>query len=222
MTTPRAQRPGQPGRVLIAVANYVFDEPARSRVALPAVADLQSEVAAAGAHRGRRVVARVRGYVAFWKLVIAAPLILPSSPMGGRLTTLMFGRSGGRALGLLVVALCAAIWPMFGWFVAAVMFGGGALAMVLHWWHDRHPSVLAPPTPLASLSHPEINLSSIPVAGDIGGLFFVVGSLMIVLVGLPDLRWFALGTVVAGGLLSRALLRWRASHHDTPSSIVGR
>ena len=220
MTTSRARRPGRPGCVLIAIADHVFDEPARSRVALPAIADLQLEVAAAGAHRGRRLAARVRGYVAFWKLVVAAPLIMPAAPISGPLTTVLFGRSGGRALGILVVTLCAAIWPMFGWFVAAAMVGGGALAMVLHWWHDRHPSVVATASPLASLHNPEINMSSIPVAGDIGGLFFVVGSLMIVLLGLPELRWFALGTAVAGGLLSRALFRWRSSHRDTPSSIL--
>lgn len=215
MTTVRRR----PGRLLIAAAHRLFDEPLRSRLVLPAIADLQAEMREART-RGGRLRAYTRGVVAFWKLVVLAPF-LASTPVGS-VTTLLFGRSGGKAVTALVVALSVAMWPMFGWFVAAVMVGGGALAMVLHWWHDRHPSVIAPAYPLASLHNPEINLSSIPVAGDIGGLFFVLGSLLIVLLGLPDLRWFALGTMVGGGLLSRALFRWRAAHRSAPTSIVGR
>ena len=58
----------------------------------------------------------------------------------------------------------------------------------------------------------EINLSSIPVAGDIGGLLFVIGAIVTVLLGLPDIRWFVLGSVVVGAVLAGGLFVWRSSH----------
>lgn len=216
MTAPRARRPG---RLLLALANRLFDEPARTRVVLPAIADFQQEVLSADT-RGDRVRAYLRGGAALSRLVVLSPW-LPSTA-GGSPTTILFGRSGGRALALLVMTLYAAIWPLFGWFVAAVLVVGCALAMALHRWHDRHPSEIAPAHPLASFHHPQINISSIPVAGDVGGMFFVVGSVLIVLLALPDLRWFALGTMLTGGALSRALVRWHASHRSAPMSVVGR
>jgi hypothetical protein len=119
---------------------------------------------------------------------------------------------GGAAdplLSLLVVTLFAAIWSMFGWFVLAAVGGGVIMAIALRWWNSRHPSQLAPNsgTPGA-----EINLSSIPVAGDFGGLLFVIGAIVTVLLGLPDIRWFVLGSVVVGAVLAGGLFAWRSSH----------
>ncbi len=249
----------QPGERLVTLATFLFDEPTRSTFVIPALADYQQELGEAGTSRFRRLTAHVRGYAAFARLLVAAPFIVPSAPMGGPVTTFVTGRYGGNmllvlalalfaairplfgwfaiavvALGvglaillrlwntrhpnarggaadplltLLIVTLFAAIWSMFGWFVLAAVGGGVIMAIVLRRWNTRHPSQLAPSsrTPGA-----EINLSSIPVAGDIGGLLFVIGAIVTVLLGLPDIRWFVLGSVVVGAVLAAGLFAWRS------------
>ena len=59
---------------------------------------------------------------------------------------------------------------------------------------------------------PEINMSSIRVGGDLGGLIVAAGCVAILLIGVPGLRWFiglslALATVLAG-----ATIAWRRTH----------
>ena len=263
----------QPGDVLVRLAARLFDEPTRSTFVIPALADYQQELRDAGAHPIRRLSPHVRGYAAFARLLLAAPFIVPSAPIGGPITTFISGRYGGNMLlvlalalfaairplfgwfavavvglgvalaialrvwhtrhpdarsggadpllSLLVVALFAAIWSMFGWFVVAAVAGGAIMAIVLRRWNTRHPSDLAPaggrPMPGA-----EINLSSIPVAGDIGGLLFVVGAVVTVLLGLPDVRWFVVGSVVVGAVLAGGLFIWRSSHAGalTPANSI--
>jgi len=129
---------------------------------------------------------------------------------------------GGAAdplLSLLAVALFAAIWSMFGWFVLAAVGGGAIMAIALRRWNTRHPSELAP---TSRRPEAEINLSSIPVAGDFGGLLFVIAALIIVLLGLPDIRWFVLGSVVVGAVLAGGLFLWRSSHTSalTPANSI--
>jgi hypothetical protein len=209
-----------PGRLLLKLARVVLGEPALSTVITPAIADLQQEVLEAGASRTARLRARARGYVAFAKLMVMAPFLVAGSPAAGPFVTLMSGRSGGSAVVLLVPILCVAIWPMFGSFVMAAAVAGLLLAIIMRWWHTRYPSSLAPADPMA-LPRPaaEINLSSIPVAGDIGGLIFVVGSFVILLLGLPDLRWFVSLAIVAATVLAIGLYAWRSSHPSTASAL---
>jgi hypothetical protein len=255
----------QPGERLVKLATRLFDEPTRSTFVLPALADFQHELQDAGQNPVRRLLAHVRGYAAFARLLLASPFIVPSAPMGSPITSFVTGRYGGNlllvlavalfvairpwfgwfavaviALGvvvaialrawhtrhpgarggadpllsILVVALFAAIWSMFGWFVLSAVGGGVILAVALRRWNTRHPSQFAPAgrTPGA-----EINLSSIPVAGDIGGLLFVIGALITVLLGLPDIRWFVLASVVVGAVLAGVLFLWRSSR---TSSLV--
>ena len=254
----------QPGEHLLNLAARLFDEPTRSTFVLPALADFQQELHEAGASRVRKLTAWVRGYAAFARLVLAAPFIVPSAPMGSPITTFIVGRYGGNLLlvlavalfaairplfgwfavavvasgialaaalrlwhnrhpgarggaadpllSLLTVALFAAIWSMFGWFVLAAVAGGAVMAVALRRWNTRHPSELAPSSGRASMPGAEINLSSIPVAGDIGGLLFVIGAIVTVLLGLPDIRWFVLASVVAGAVLAGGLFAWRSAH----------
>ncbi len=250
----------QPGERLVKLAAFLFDEPTRSTFVIPALADYQQELEEARNNTIRRSIAHVRGYAAFARLLVAAPFIVPSAPIGGPVTTFVTGRYGGNmllvlavalfaairplfgwfavavlALGvalaillrlwntrhpdarggaadplltLLIVTLFAAIWSMFGWFVLAAVGGGVIMAIALRRWNTRHPSQLAP---RASTPGAEINLSSIPVAGDIGGLLFVIGAIVTVLLGLPDIRWFVLGSVVVGAVLAGGLFAWRSS-----------
>ncbi len=249
----------QPGERLLKLATLLFDEPTRSTFVLPALADFQHELQDAGARPINRLAAHVRGYAAFARLLLAAPFIVPSAPMGSPITTFVTGKYGGNLLlvlalalfaairpwfgwfavavvafgvvvaialrawhtrypgtrgggdpllSLLVVALFAAIWSMFGWFVLAAVAGGVIMAVVLRRWNTRHPSQFAP---AARTPGAEINLSSIPVAGDIGGLLFVIGAIITVLLGLPDIRWFVLASVVVGAVLAGGLFLWRST-----------
>ena len=69
------------GTLLLAIARLLFDESVLSRAVYPTIADLQEEVREAGADRRRRLLARWRGYRAFWILVLAAPIACWSWPM---------------------------------------------------------------------------------------------------------------------------------------------
>jgi len=53
--------------------------------------------------------------------------------------------------------------------------------------------------------HPGISMHKLPISGGAVGLLFVVGSMLVFLLGIPAMRWFlagsvALGLGVAGGL----------------------
>ena len=253
------------------LARLLFDEPALSTIVSPALADLQHETRDAGSNRIKQLAARARGYLAFSRLVLSAPLIASSSPIGGPLTTMVLGKHGGNlllvlalalfaairplfgwfavgvmvfgavlaialrfwntrhpgmrgrpALALPACALLAAVWSMFGWFVVAAIGCGALFAIALRRWNTRHPTALAPEKSCSSMPAAEINLSSIPVAGDIGGLFFVVGAIVTVLLGLPDIRWFVLGSAVAGTALAGGLFAWRSAHTGalTPANSI--
>src|SRR4029079_19372383 len=78
-------------------------------------------------------------------------------------------------------------------------------------WYDRHPSA-HPAPPERQRRSPQINFSSTEVAGNIGGLIFVVGSLFIVTLGLPSVIWFLFAATIAGCFLAWALAAWHTSH----------
>ncbi|HWF83270.1 MAG TPA: hypothetical protein VG222_00390 [Vicinamibacterales bacterium] len=100
---------------------------------------------------------------------------------------------------------------MLGAWVAFVAAAGALLAIVIHAWYRRHPSDLPTPTEPQRRS-PQINFSSTEVAGNVGGLIFVVGSVIIVAVGLPSVFWFLLAGTVAGCFLAWGLVAWHTSH----------
>lgn len=55
--------------------------------------------------------------------------------------------------------------------------------------------------------YPEINISRIRVGGDLGGLIFVVGMMVCLLLGVPSARGF-FGGSLAGGVVVAAILLW--------------
>ena len=207
--TPTDQDHRTPGARLLRVAQWIFEEPALSSIVHPAIADFEQELRAAGGSRTARAVARLHGYWAFAKLALVLVVSQPASaPNGAAAPT----RSGGGTLFVLVAILFASTWPFFGWFMTAAVAGGALLAIAMRRWHDRHPAVLANVDPVTGMRRPEINLSAIPVSGNIGGLIFAVGSIAIVIVGLPELRWFLLAAIVSGVCAAGALLAWRRAH----------
>jgi hypothetical protein len=126
-------------------------------------------------------------------------------------TILDLQRIARLAVGSILVALLAVVGPMLGASVAVIMAVGTLFAILIHAWYDRHPSDVPIPTE-AQRRSPQINFSSTEVAGNIGGLIFVVGSVFIVAIGLPSVIWFLFAATVAGCFLAWALVTWHTSH----------
>ena len=116
------------------------------------------------------------------------------------------GVKGAGFLVLLVALLLAATWLFFKAFIVASAVTGALAAVLIRRWHTRHPRVL-PYSPGTRV--PEINLSRIPVGGDIAGLFFAAGSVVVVIVGVPDMAWYFVTSLVCAGLLAWGLVARR-------------
>jgi len=204
----RFNGPRVPGTILLKIAPRLFSERFVSAVVHPTIADLQSEVAAAGENRGKRLHAQLRGYCAFWILPLAAPFASWAAPAGNDAGSAGIGRF---AVGTTVLTLLALTRTMLGVSVAVLALAGPLCALLIHAWYERHPSRIATPGE-RSWRSPQINLSSTEVAGNIGGLIFVIGSLLIVTVGVPSVLWFLLAGTVAGAVVAWRLVDWRARH----------
>jgi hypothetical protein len=59
------------GTLLVKIARLLFDESVLTRVVYPTISDLQEEVREAGTDPRWRLLARWRGYRAFWGVVVA-------------------------------------------------------------------------------------------------------------------------------------------------------
>lgn len=117
-------------------------------------------------------------------------------------------RPNGTALLTLVAALLVATWPFFGPFTIASLIAGLFMSLSMRSWNDEHPTrVAVPERTLRS----EINLAAIPVRGDAGGLFFAIGS-VVILLALPQLRWFLIASVVCSVAAGYGLIAWRHTH----------
>lgn len=115
-------------------------------------------------------------------------------------------RPNGTALLTLVAALLVATWPFFGTFTIGTLIAGFMLSLSMRSWHSEHPDMVAVP---ACAVRSEINMASIPVRGDAGGLFFAVGSVMILL-ALPQIRWFLIGSAICAVIAAVTLIAWHA------------
>jgi len=114
-------------------------------------------------------------------------------------------RPNGTALLTLVAALLVATWPFFGSFTVASLIAGVLMSLSMRSWHTGHPTTVAVPD---GYLRSEINLASIPVRGDAGGLFFAIGS-VVILLALPQLRWFLIASIVCAVAAGYALIVWR-------------
>ena len=110
---------------------------------------------------------------------------------------------------LLVLLLLAATWLFFKAFIVASGMTGAVAAVLIRRWHTRHPSTL-PYTPRTNV--PEINLSRIPVGGDVAGLMFAAGGVAVVIIGVPDMAWYFVSALLCAALLAWALFAYRAAH----------
>jgi hypothetical protein len=67
--------------------------------------------------------------------------------------------------------------------------------------------------------YPAINMSRIRVGGDVGGLVFVVGTVVCLLIGLPTARPFFFESLAGGAAIAAWLAWW---HRRTPKSSGSR
>ena len=185
-----------PGTWLLKIAPLLFNERFIEIVVRPTIADLQSEVAAAGSNPATRFRARCRGYAAFWTLMFAAPFASWSEERAN----VASGLAGGSAVVTLLTVMTLGPWT------AVVAAGAALVAFVLHAWYDRHPSEIAVPRGVSR--SPQINFSSTDIAGNIGGLIFVVGSVLIVSLAVPSIFWFLVGCGIAACFVAWGLVAW--------------
>jgi hypothetical protein len=214
--TPFTSDDGIPGRLLLYIARLLFDQSVLAAVVLPTIADMQQEVRAAGRSRTRRLLARGRGYRAFWILVALSPFAFHRWPARRDTAVISPGMSAGVLVALAVTILIAATSPSLGSWAFVVAIGGSLFAIGIHLWHNRHPSEVAIPDDDLP-RRPEINFSSTPVGGNMGGLIFAVGSVVVLAVGLPMLRWYFLAALASGLLTGALLFAWRQRH---PSQAI--
>ena len=207
----RAPRSRAAGTTLLKIARCLFTEQLLSAVVLPTISDLQREVAEARSGRASRLRAHCRGYGAFWKVMLIAPFAPGLSPASAR--GVAFADAVARlALASIALGLLAIAGPLVDAWASALFAAAALFAIVIHWWYRQHPSALpAPPQPRQKAS-PQINFSSTEVDGNMGGLIFAVGSVVIVSVGLPSVISFLFTAVVGGCVVAWGLTRWRISH----------
>ena len=219
--TGNSSGPRVPGTTLLTIARLLFKEHLISTVVQPTISDLQREIAAAGPHRFKRLRAQWRGYLAFWTVMLVAPLTFRPSPAQQAGAVALPDAVARLAVGSIVVALLVIVGPLLGLWVAAFTAAGALFAIVMHAWYARHPSDIPAPTEPKRRT-PQINFSSTEVAGNIGGFIFVVGSVFIVAVGLPSVIWFMFVAAVAGSLLAWALVVSHASHpkRGLPENLI--
>jgi len=211
-----------PGRRLLRLVRLVFDDEATDRIFEPALADLQRAMNTAGTHPSRRAWVLVREHAAFWKLV-AVVLTMPGAGAGAPLTAMLLGRHSAGSLLVLVPVLYAALSWMFLGFVTGSIAAGILLAFALASWNRRHPTEVACTRRRTSGKDPEINISSVPVGGDIGGFFFVAASSAVALLGVPGLRAFVIAATLVGMLVAWARVAWMRAHDGpTVNHVVGR
>jgi hypothetical protein len=210
MTGPTSG-PRLPGTTLLKIARLFFNEHLLSTVVQPTISDLQREIADAGPRGRKRLRAQWRGYWAFWRVLLVAPFASWSSPASDAGAVAFPDAVARLAVGSIVVTLLALVGPMLGVWVAVIAAVGTLFAILIHAWYDRHPSDF--PAPIEpQWRPPQINFSSTEVAGNIGGLIFVVGSVFIVSIGLPSVIVFLFAATVAGCVLAWALVTWHTSH----------
>ena len=189
--------------LFLRIARRIFAD-AVVTVFMAAAADYQRELRDAPGLAAALVV-RCRWIWAFTVLLLVTPLTLSTSSASRPLPR---EANGGRMLTLLYASLFAgALWRVPE-FTLAALVSGAVLAWAMRAWNDRHPASIIEPAPAASLpTVVQINFSSTRVPGDIAGLIFAAGTILIVVVGLPGLWWFFVAAALASGLVAWQRIR---------------
>jgi hypothetical protein len=221
MTRYSANR-GTSGTLLLTIARAVFDDAVVAAIVQPTLADMHAELRAAGDHPLRRARARLRGYGAFWKLVLLAPFAADNWPVRFEHAILLPERAHHATGWLVLAAVLAFTSPALTPWTGTAIIGGLIVAVLLHSWHARHPIVVVTAPDADGTRRPEINLSRIVVGGNVGGLIFMAGSMAILVAGLPSWRWFFAAAALGGVLTAAIVARWHSSHpsHGLPEHLI--
>jgi len=210
---------GTPGTWLLKVARLVFNDAVSASIVVPTIADLQADIKAAGEDRAQLLRARIRGYAAFWKLILLAPFAAHAWTVREEGTMTLNTRSNGFPGWLVLAGILGFTSPALTPWTVTVLVGGLVFAVAIHLWYSRHPILLATRN---GEGRPEINFSRVPVGGNIGGLIFMAGSMAILVSGLPMWRWF-FGAAVVGGFLTAGLVyAWHTARpsHGLPENYI--
>jgi hypothetical protein len=137
----------------------------------------------------------------------------------------------GNALLALTVLLILTTWSFFGRFSVFAAMAGIVTALWLHWWNLRHPPSpgraherQAHSPPAHFYTPPMLNISAVYVGGDAAGLAFVAGTVVVFVMGLPPLRWFAIASAVLAAAFAAAVIAWHRTHSvwsTKTTSVVG-
>jgi hypothetical protein len=201
------------GTTLLKIARLLLSAEVVSTIVQPTIADLQREIADAGDSRKGRLRARWRGYRAFWTVALVAPFAASVGP-AARADGAAFPDTIRRvAVTSIVLTLVGLAGPALGGSATIIAGASTLVAILLHRWYVRHPSEM--PTPNGKkMWSPQINFSSTDVAGNAGGLIFAVGSVFVVVIGVPSVIWFLVAGTAAGCIVAWALVVWHTKHPD--------
>lgn len=108
---------------------------------------------------------------------------------------------------VLTMTLILATATFFGPFAIAAMAVGLLLSVVLHRWTVDPSGGFAVTDRLTP-----INFAAVHVGADAGGLIFVLGSVAILGLGLPALRWFLIGSVIVAVAVAVGRIAWMSAH----------
>jgi hypothetical protein len=192
------------------LVRLLFADQTVSAVFLPAIADFQAELRETSGGAAR-LVTRYRWYWALAVLFLITPFSVSIPSITDR-APLTRTANGGWFFMLLYAALLAGAWWCVQEFMVAGLIAGVLLAFAMRAWNDRHPVLLIMPRP-ADATFLQINLAKIPVSGDVAGLMFAAGTVLIVVVGLPGLWWFYVAAA-----LGSLLVAWLRVAHDAPAA----
>ena len=112
---------------------------------------------------------------------------------------------GGAVLLLLVALLFASLWTLFDLVSLATLLMALGVGASLRVWHDRHPATEYSRGRDDRYLVPQINISAVPVGGDVGGLLFVGAAVLAFIIGIPAMRTFAAASMLCS-LISAAVL----------------
>jgi hypothetical protein len=105
---------------------------------------------------------------------------------------------------VLTLTLLLATSTFFGPFAWPAMVAGVLLSIALHRGTGA-PNIGEMPDKLRLVP---MNFAEVHVGADAGGLIFVLGSVAILALGLPTLRWFCIGSVTVAFFVAALRLAW--------------
>jgi hypothetical protein len=106
---------------------------------------------------------------------------------------------------VLAMTLLLAAATFFSAFALPALLVGLLFSVILHRWVGDPGGFVETSDKLRLVP---MNFSEVHVGADAGGLIFVLGSVAILALGIPTLRWFLIGSVILSGIVAGARVAW--------------